>query len=868
MTPQRDTSPHHAGLLRRIGSCLLACALLGVFIAATAAAGADRDLLTPAERLWLTQNQSRIVLAVETGYAPFVFIGADGRPAGLAQDYIGMVEAKIGARFAERRLASLDEIFEKVRAHEVQIVNAITRTPWRSSFLNITESYISVPNVIIARKDHAGPIREVNLSGLKVSLVKSYAVTEYLTNKGLGFVPDFVPDDITALLNVSFGRSDVAVVDLATASSLISQHGITNLRVAGEASFSVRLSMGTPLDEPILYGILQKGLKAITDEERQRIRDRWINSAGPSLLADRRFLFMVGGGLSVVFAIIVAVLIWNRTLRRQIRLHTAALEKKQADYHQTLERQIGERTAELSAANRQLEQLSERLTLATTGAHIGIWDYDSLAGSCVYDGEMLRLYALGGDGRGVTLQDWQTSLHPEDRDRATADVLAALRGERPLDSEFRIRWPDGTVRHLKSMAQVYRDHSDRPIRMVGISYDITEGKRVETDLKEAKRSAEQANTAKSEFLAMMSHEIRTPITGVLGMADLLRRTPLDPEQLGYLDTLAASTKTLLTILNDILDISKIEAGKVVFEEIEFALGDAVQDTLALFEEAAAAKGLKLTRRFADDLPMRVIGDPVRFKQLLFNLTGNAIKFTEAGRVDLRLSVTARRAEALTLLVEVEDTGTGIAADQLPLLFRPFSQLGASTSRRFGGTGLGLVITKRLVEMMGGAIGVESEPGRGARFWFSLPLRTARAGEPAAAETEAKAAAPPAARPLRILLAEDNPVNQMLVRTMLQKMGHSVTVADNGRIAVELLAAGEFDAVLMDMQMPEMDGDEATRAIRAMAPPRNRLPVIALTADAMLEHRDRYLAAGVDELVPKPIDWAALAAALEAHTKAA
>ena len=444
-------------------------------------------------------------------------------------------------------------------------------------------------------------------------------------------------------------------------------------------------------------------------------------------------------------------------------------------------------------------------------------------------------------------------------------MLAALRGERPLDSAFRIRWPDGTVRHLKSMAQVYRDRSDRPIRMVGISYDITEGKRVESDLKAAKQSAEQANTAKSEFLAMMSHEIRTPITGVLGMADLLRRTPLDPEQLGYLDTLAASTKTLLTILNDILDISKIEAGKVVFEDIEFALGDAVQDTLALFEEAAAAKGLELTRRFADDLPMRVIGDPVRFKQLLFNLTGNAIKFTEAGRVDLRLSLTTRSDTVPALLVEIEDTGAGIAADQMPLLFRPFSQLGASTSRRFGGTGLGLAITKRLVEMMGGAIGVESEPGRGARFWFSLPLRAAPAGEPAAgAETVAEA--PPAVQPLRILLAEDNRINQMLIRTMLEKIGHSVTVADNGRIALELLAAGDFDAVLMDMQMPEMDGDEATRAIRAMAPPRNRLPVIALTADAMLEHRDRYLAAGVDELVPKPIDWTALAAALETHTK--
>ncbi len=650
----------------------------------------------------------------------------------------------------------------------------------------------------------------------------------------------------------------------------------------------------------------------------------------------------------------------------------------------------------------------ERLELATAGAHVGVWDYDLETGFCVYNAEMLRLYGLQGDGSRMTFDDWQTSVHAGDRERASAEVRSAAGGERSLDTEFRIVRPDGTVRHLKSVAQVYRDPANRPIRMVGLNFDITESKQFELALKEAKdqaeamarsltesehftravadnlpgmvgywdinlrcrfanrhyvewfgRTSEQmiglslpeiqgpalfalnepyiqgalqgqhqyfertliktdgsigytwaqyipdkdqqgrvkgffvlvtditaikqtelrlketneqlmaardradaANHAKSAFLAMMSHEIRTPITGVLGMADLLRQTPLTGEQAGYLDTLAASTNTLLTILNDVLDISKIEAGKVVFEAVAFPLHDAVLDTIALFKGAASSKALTLAPHLADDLPPRVIGDPARFKQLLFNLTSNAIKFTERGGVDLRLSVTARDGSALTVRVDVEDTGIGIAPDQMSLLFQPFTQLGTSTARRFGGTGLGLVITQRLIEMMGGAIGVSSRPGEGSRFWFWLPFRVA---SDRATPTVGKASPASATRSLSILLAEDNRINQMLVRTMLQKAGHIVAVVENGRLAVESVTTGAFDVVLMDMQMPEMDGEDATRAIRALPMPQSRLPIIALTADAMPEHCTRYLAAGVNDLVAKPIDWTTLHTALAAHT---
>jgi len=276
--------------------------------------------LTEEERKWLTENQSRIVYAVETNYAPFVFIGQKGQPAGLAYDFMLLVESKLGVNFKERRFSSLDEIFESVKKKEVHIVNAVTPTPQRSKFLSFTNFFISVPNVVIVNKKRQGAINEKELDGLKVSLVKSYAVTEYLLGKELGFTVDLCRDDLMALQNVSFGSSDAAVVDLATASYLIEKSGITNLRIAGEIGFDIRLAMATSIDDPILASILKKGVAAITDVQRQEISKRWINISGTSILVDWRFWAIVA---SVIFATFI-VLIWNRTLSRQIALRIKA----------------------------------------------------------------------------------------------------------------------------------------------------------------------------------------------------------------------------------------------------------------------------------------------------------------------------------------------------------------------------------------------------------------------------------------------------------------------------------------------------------------------------------------------------------------
>lgn len=345
-------------------------ALLSVLFTAIALAntGDAKELLTPEERLWLTNNQSRIVLAIETGYAPFVFLNAQGQPTGLAHDYIRLIEAKIGASFKQRQFSSLNEIFEKVRAGEVHIVNAVTQTPARLQLLKFTDPFISVPNVIVVKKDRDGPMSELTLSGLKIALVKSYAVTENLSGKKLNFTPDLVPDDMTALLNVSFGHSDAAIIDLATASYLISKKGITNLRVAGETELSVQLAIGTPINEPLLNSILKKGLAAITDAERERIHNSWINTSGQNIFADWRLWLALGIVLLAVLAVIAIISIWNRMLRQQVMTRTTELEEGRA----LLEQRVLERTAALARSEAQL-----RATLDNTpNVAVQWYDYD------------------------------------------------------------------------------------------------------------------------------------------------------------------------------------------------------------------------------------------------------------------------------------------------------------------------------------------------------------------------------------------------------------------------------------------------------------------------------------------------------------
>jgi two-component system, sensor histidine kinase len=369
-------------------------------------------------------------------------------------------------------------------------------------------------------------------------------------------------------------------------------------------------------------------------------------------------------------------------------------------------------------------------------------------------------------------------------------------------------------------------------------------------LAEAQRTAEAANDAKSAFLAMMSHELRTPMNGVLGMARALQRTELDGRQKGYVETILRSGDSLMAILNDVLDISKIEAGRMDLDVATFDLKALGDQAVQLWSEIAASKGLTLTCEAAPDLPPLVLGDEMRVRQIVLNMISNALKFTETGaiRLDLRAAPAADGDGGVEIVVT--DTGIGMSPEQLASLFRPYAQADASTARKFGGTGLGLAICRKLSSMMGGEIGVESEPGRGSSFRVWLPLPEA---EPEAAE----AVEPETLPSLRILVADDNPINQAVARAVLEAAGVDVECVSDGAQALERLRVEAFDLVLMDVHMPIMDGVEAVGRIRDGQAGRADVPIMALTADAMPGEERRLKTLGFDALQHKPVQPAAL-----------
>ena len=518
------------------------------------------------------------------------------------------------------------------------------------------------------------------------------------------------------------------------------------------------------------------------------------------------------------------------------------------------------------AANADLQRSETRLKLATDAASIGIWTWDFVDDRIEWDERMYRLYAVAGAERrtGPTYETWRSRVHPDDVRRAEAQIAEARSRNAPYEHEFRIVLPDGAIRHIQAAAVVETDVDGRQLRQIGVDRDITGAKEYERELHRARVAADSASRAKGEFLANISHEIRTPMNAILGTALLLERSALDPQQAAYVATIRTAGRSMMALINDVLDLSKIEAGRIELDASPFVLTNVVSGILDIFTPTAAGKGIGLHgQSLPAELPA-LLGDATRLGQILSNLVSNAIKFTPHGEVSVAVAVERRDASSARLRFTVRDTGVGIDAAKIDRLFNSFTQADRSVHQEFGGTGLGLAISRELVTAMGGEIGVISEPGRGSEFWFVVPFELVELA-PAKLSAGTSGATLDRLAGARILVVDDSQVNRDIASKLLALEGARTEPAAGGREALARLRTGpdDFDIVLMDVQMPQMDGLEATRAIRGELG-LTALPVIALTAGALPSQRQRAEAAGMNDFVTKPFDLDALVATVLAH----
>ncbi|MFY8274118.1 PAS domain S-box protein [Pseudoalteromonas sp. SSDWG2] len=509
--------------------------------------------------------------------------------------------------------------------------------------------------------------------------------------------------------------------------------------------------------------------------------------------------------------------------------------------------------AQLQEAKERAESIALRMKLANDSAEIGVWEWDVRTNELIWDAWMYKLYGIREQDFSGAYEAWENSVHPDDLLRAKTLLHNAVIGTHVYDPEFRVVHPDGQVRTMKASAEVIRDSNGDALKVIGVNYDITDKVNAIEALKAAKQEAEKASQAKSEFLANMSHEIRTPMNGIYGILQLLKKKVQHQDKKTLVDKAIHSTRNLNTIINDILDFSKIEAGKLSIDIHPFSLSDLVASIDV--EADALINDKPVTFSLSNTVEHDMwLGDDIRIRQILINVCSNAIKFTSAGQV--LVSVFSPEENYVTF--EVRDTGIGMSEEELSRLFHRFEQADTSTTRKYGGTGIGMAITHSLVELMHGTIEVASEINKGTRFSITLPMQKSHT-QSAHNETMDLHSYECDFSNYTILVAEDNEINRVVIGDFLQETGAHIHFANNGVEAVELASQHNIDLVLMDIQMPEMDGIEACRKIKAIFP---TLPILALTANVMAEYVEKYEQEGFDDFLAKPVEFAHLVAKLQ------
>ncbi len=772
-------------------------------------------------------SQQAIRVVMDDNYPPFIFKSQDGKLQGILVDQWRLWEKKSGVR-VDLHAMDWSLAQKRMQAGEFDVIDTIFKTPEREQLYDFLSPYATLDVPVFFNKEISGISSIESLKGFSVAVKEGDAVIGFLGKNGITSLSTF-PNYESIIQAAKSGKVSVFAVDLPPALYFLHKYGIVDRFQRTEPLYSGQFHRAVKKGDHATFKRVADGFAAIPPAELKKIEQSWYGSSARAGGRDLFWLVWVTAGTALLVLLLLG---WNWGLRRIVARKTVELRESERNY-------------------RELVQGSDSIILR--------WRRD---GSISFINEYgARFFGYQPDE--LIGQSLYTTLVPHNQVDGR-DLYQMLVDIFVHTDQYRVNQNQNVC---KDGRLVWVSWSNRPIydeqrqvaEMLSVGQDTTARKEMEDallrnqhELELARKAAEGANEAKSLFLANMSHEIRTPLNAIIGINSLLAER-LEKGELKELakDSMAAANN-LLDIISDVLDISKIEAGKLEVVTVPFDPRMLINQLERMFGTMIREKGLRFDVSLASGLPGQLLSDPARIQQIGVNLLSNALKFTRQGVIRLRISGNLVNEDLLQLELVVSDSGKGILPENIERVFQPFIQEDLSTTRKFGGTGLGLAISRHLAEMLGGTISVESKIGEGSTFACRIPCVINRK-DAVELESAAQEEAKTVARRLRILVAEDSVVNCKMMEAILRMEGHRVRFADNGRKAVDLWQQEPFDLILMDIQMPEMDGVQATALIRAAeAEKGEHIPIIALTAYAMSGDKQRFLDAGMDAYLPKPI----------------